>query len=95
MVLLAVFILVTTSTFGLYFPTTPLALRILLCLGFSIVGGLIPGTLLSSVPFHSPGKAYMGAANGLLMQGYNLGTLLMAPALAAVVGLFGGWHGAP
>lgn len=95
MVLSAAFVLVTTFTVGLYSPATPLTMRILLCLGFSLIGGLIPGTLLSAVPFHAPGRAYMGAANGLLMQGSNMGTLLMAPALAAVVGWFGGWHGAP
>ncbi|MFO7716296.1 CynX/NimT family MFS transporter [Desulfosarcina sp.] len=95
MVLSAVFIVASALTFGLYSPATPLTVRILLCLGFSLIGGLIPGTLLAAVPFHSPGKACIGAANGLLMQGSNLGTLLMAPALAVVVGLFGGWHGAP
>lgn len=95
LVLSCVFVIVAAATFGIYSPAMPLSLRILLCLCFSLVGGLIPGTLLAAVPFHAPGPAYIGAANGLLMQGSNLGTLLMAPTLAAVVGLFGGWHGAP
>jgi MFS family permease len=94
-VLSLVFIVVTAFTVGVYFRATPLVVRLLLCLGYSFVAGLIPGTLLAAVPFHSPGKAYIGAVNGLLMQGSNMGTLLMAPALAAAVGIFGGWHGAP
>ena len=94
-VLSLVFIVITAFTVGVYFRATPLVVRLLLCLGYSFVAGLIPGTLLAAVPFHSPGKAYIGAANGLLMQGSNMGTLLMAPALAVAVGIFGGWHGAP
>ena len=94
-VISSVFVIVTLFTLGLYSPQTPLTLRLALCLGFSFIGGIIPATLLSAVPFHSPGRQYLGAANGLLMQGSNLGTLLMAPALAAVVSWFGGWAGAP
>ncbi len=94
-VLSLVFIVVTAFTVGVYFRSTPLVVRLLLCLGYSFIAGLIPGTLMAAVPFHSPGKFYIGAANGLLMQGSNMGTLLMAPALAAAVGIFGGWHGAP
>ncbi len=94
-VLFLVFIVATAFTVGVYFSATPLFVRILFCLGYSFFGGLIPGTLLAAVPFHSPGKAYIGAANGFLMQGSNMGTLLMAPALAVAVGIFGGWHGAP
>lgn len=94
-VLSLVFIVVTAFTVGIYFRATPLVIRLLLCLGYSFVAGLIPGTLLAAVPFLSPGKAHIGATNGLLMQGSNMGTLLMAPALAAAVSTFGGWHGAP
>jgi MFS family permease len=95
MVLSLVFILITLITIGIYSQKTPLTIRLLLCLGFSFIGGHIPGTLMAAVPFHSPGKEYIGATNGLITQGSNMGTLLMAPALAAIVSLFGGWHGAP
>jgi MFS family permease len=95
MVLSLVFILITLFTMGIYSQKTPLTIRLLLCLGFSFIGGHIPGTLMAAVPFHSPGKEYIGATNGLITQGSNIGTLLMGPALAAVVSLFGGWHGAP
>ena len=95
MVLSFVFIVVTILTLGIYSPETPLSIRLLLCLCFSFIGGHIPSTLLAAVPVHSPGKEYLGATNGLLSQGSNIGVLLMAPALAAVVGFFGGWDGAP
>jgi len=95
MVLCLVFIVITLITIGIYSQKTPLTIRLILCLGFSFIGGHIPGTLMAAVPFYSPGKEYIGATNGLLIQGSNIGTLLMAPALAAVVSLFGGWHGAP
>lgn len=94
-VLALVFITVTVLTIGIYSHETPLLMRLFLCLCFSFVGGHIPGTLLAAVPVFSPKKEYLGATNGLLMQGSNMGTLIMAPALAAVVGLSGGWHGAP
>jgi hypothetical protein len=47
------------------------------------------------ISFYSPNKKYIGASNGLLMQGSNLDMLISAPALAAVVSLFGGWQSAP
>ena len=95
LVLSVAFVVIALITIGIYSREIPLTIRLFLCLAFSFIGGHIPGTLMAAVPFHSPGKEYIGASNGLLVQGSNTGTLLMAPALAAVVSLFGGWHGAP
>lgn len=94
-VLSLAFIVATAFTAGIYVSAMPLIARLILCLCYSYVSGLIPGTLMAAVPFFSPGKVYLGAANGLLMQGSNMGTLLMAPALAAAVSIFKGWQGAP
>ncbi|MFX8723738.1 hypothetical protein ABTM71_19935, partial [Acinetobacter baumannii] len=72
-------------------PATDPTLRLVLACLFSAIGGIIPGAIFAAVPRHSPGPALMGAVNGLVVQGSNLGVLLGPPVLALMVKLTGGW----
>jgi nitrate/nitrite transporter NarK len=95
MLLSFAFIVTALTTFGIYsFGTMP-SVRLMLLLLFSFVGGIIPGTLLASVPFHAPAKDCLATTNGFITQGSNLGTLIIPPVLAVVVSVTGGWDGAP
>lgn len=60
-------------------------------LALSLVGGFIPAVVLAGVADHAPNLAQVGATNGLLLHGTNLGPLLGPPAFAAVVSGLGGW----
>ena len=95
MLLFFAFTVSALSTFGIYSSGTTQSTRLVLLLLFSLIGGIIPGTLLASVPFHTPGKECLATTNGFITQGSNLGTLIIPPVLAVVVGAAGGWNGAP
>ncbi len=80
---------------GIYAASLPFSLRYLACLAFSGVGGLLPATVMSAVPLFAPEPRLVGTANGLIIQGSNLGQVVGPPALALVVSTAGGWHSAP
>lgn len=61
----------------------------------STVGGLIPALLFAAVPVHAKDKGALGAANGMLVQGTNMGQLIGPPAVAAIVTWAGSWTAAP
>lgn len=82
-------------TLGIFTETLPDALRYGLCLLFSAAGGLAPGALFSSVAAHAPRPELVGATNGLMMQGSNLGNTLGPPAFAALVAATGSWSSGP
>ncbi|MEW6644699.1 MAG: MFS transporter [Pseudomonadota bacterium] len=63
------------SALGIFLPVLPDTTVFLLCVLFSMVGGAIPATLLSSVPLLAPTAALVPAVAGLLMQGSNLGQM--------------------
>ncbi|WP_429807953.1 CynX/NimT family MFS transporter [Ensifer sp. B1-9] len=65
-----------------------------LCLLFSAIGGVIPATLISSVPILSPRPALAPMAMGLLMQGSNLGQLVGPVAVGTAIELYGWASGA-
>lgn len=60
---------------------------------FSFAAGLIPTAILAAAPVMAPSLAQVGAFNGILIHGANVGTLGGPPALAAVVSHAGGWPG--
>lgn len=67
------------------------AVRITAAFVFSVLGGLIPGTMFAIAPDHSPRIQQLSAVNGLMLQGSALGQLLMPPAFAALVAWYGSW----
>ena len=58
---------------------------------FSLVGGLIPASLLGSAAQHAPSPALVGSTLGLIFQGAHAGTVAGPPLLAAAVAVGGGW----
>lgn len=65
-----------------------------LCVLFSAIGGLIPATLISTVPMLSPRPALAPMAMGLLMQGSNFGQLVGPVAVGTAIELYGWTSGA-
>lgn len=76
---------------GVFAGTLPVAARVFCAFGFSVIGGILPTACLAGAPVHAPSPAQVGAVNGIIVQGANLGTLLGAPAMAAAVAIAGGW----
>jgi MFS family permease len=83
------------STLGIYNDGVPDWLRFLLVLLFSLMGGLVPASVLGAAPVFAPRPALVGTTTGLIMQGSNLGQTLGPPAVAALVTASGSWSSAP
>jgi MFS family permease len=86
-----------TSVMGgtslLIFPDfLPDIVRFGLVLIFSFCGALQPTALLAGAPVHSPSPAQLGATNGLLYQGSQIGQLMGPPVIAFVVTYTGSWE---
>jgi MFS family permease len=79
------------SALGIFDPALPAAAKLGLALAFSLLGGTLPASILAGVPAHAASQAELGATNGIIVQGANIGSFSGPPALAALVTLLGGW----
>jgi predicted MFS family arabinose efflux permease len=70
---------------GIFFVTGQPWLVYLLCVVFSMVGGLVPSTLLSWVPVLTPSPSRAPIAVGLAMQGSGLGQALGPLLVGALI----------
>jgi len=77
---------------AVYSGPLPIQAKVACAFGFSAIGGILPTACLAGAPVHAPSPAQVGAVNGIIVQGANLGTLLGPPALAAAVTLTGSWE---
>lgn len=84
--------LAIVSGFGIFTDLLPDGARYGMCILFSGLAGMLPATVMSGAPAFTPSHRQIGAANGLLVQGSNLGQLAGPPAVAATVALTGGWQ---
>ena len=76
---------------GVFSPAVPDDLKILMAFAFSLIGGALPASVLAGAPVHSPSPAQLGATNGVIVQGSNIGSLFGPPLVAALVASLGGW----
>jgi predicted MFS family arabinose efflux permease len=81
------------SAIGIFLGLLPDSATFLLCVLFSMVGGIIPATLLSSAPVLAPAAGLTPVVIGLLMQGSNLGQVVGPVAIGSVIEAFG-WRSA-
>ena len=59
---------------------------------FSMVGGLLPASVLAGAPRHAGDPSRIGLVNGMIVQGANLGTVSGPPVLAFLVASLGSWQ---
>lgn len=87
--LIAVLLMAATgcAVFAFVMPLIPIYG---LCLTFSAVGGLLPTAVYSAVPVYAPSPTQIGATNGLITQGSNLGQTI-GPTLVGGLATLAGW----
>ena len=88
-------VVMASSALGIYSFDLPDGLRFALCFAFSMVGGLLPATVLGATADLAPRRGLIGTTNGLLMQGSNVGQMIGPPIAAAIVAATGTWASAP
>jgi predicted MFS family arabinose efflux permease len=79
---------------GLFSDALPDGLRYALCVALSCIGGLIPAAVMSSSAVLARNPRQIGAIQGLIMQGSQLGQCVGTPLIAAVVAASGDWASA-
>lgn len=77
------------SAIGIFLGLLPDTATFLLCVLFSMVGGIIPAALLSSAPVLAPTATLTPVVVGLLMQGSNLGQVVGPVAIGSVIEALG------
>jgi MFS family permease len=80
---------------GIFAPGAEFWLAYALALTFSLVGGLLPATILASVHIVAESREHVPAVNGVVAQGSNLGAFLGPLALGALAALSGNWNYSP
>jgi predicted MFS family arabinose efflux permease len=77
------------SAIGIFLGLLPDTATFLLCVLFSMVGGIIPATLLASAPVLAPAAGLTPVVVGLMMQGSNLGQVVGPVAVGGVIEALG------
>ncbi len=83
------------TAIGIYSEAVPDGARVVLCIVFSVVGGLLPASILGATADFTPRPALIGTTNGLVMQGSNIGQMMGPPIAGALVAATGTWSAAP
>lgn len=66
--------------------------KVPLAIIFSALGGLLPASCIAGVVVHSPSPAQNAMANGFVIQGSAIGSLIGAPVLGALSTSYGNWE---
>lgn len=76
---------------AIYAPHNNFALNYTGCLGFSLVGGLIPTSVIGAAPLYAPSKNLVSTTTGFVIQGGQSGQVIGPPVLAWLVSTTGTW----
>lgn len=79
---------------GFFSDALPDGTRYALCVALSFIGGVIPAAVMSSSTLLARSPPQIGALQGLIMQGSQLGQFIGTPLIAAVVAASGQWSSA-
>ncbi len=87
-------IFMACMTFAMFVLPLPLPAFYACAFAFSCFGGLVPSSVMGAAPYHTPRLSLLGATNGLLVQGSNLGTVA-GPPLMSMIATHLGWNWVP
>jgi nitrate/nitrite transporter NarK len=77
---------------GMFSAALPVGLRFACVLLFSLISGMVPGSIFAGLPLHAKTPQHIGTGNGIIMQASQAGQFLGPLALAWIASHFGGWH---
>ncbi len=85
------FVAIAVTTIGVLSDLTGAGAKIPFAFAFSILGGLLPASVLAGTAALAPTPGQVAMASGFAVQGSNLGGVIGPPLMAALVVAFGGW----
>ena len=76
---------------GIFWQATPDKMMLTLCFLFTLSGGLIPATIMATMPHIAPSPAVIPLCLSMAMQGSYLGQVVGPVAVGSVVA-YAGWQ---
>lgn len=89
--LMVSFLVLGGGAWFLFADAAPDIARVPVAVAMIFFGGMLPAACLAGAAQQARTPDEVGTCNGIVVQGANLGALIGAPALAAVVVALGGW----
>jgi len=87
-------VMLTLTAFVVFGHSFPLWMRYGGSVLYAVSGGVLPATIMGSLPVYAPRRDLVGTFSGFVMQGSNIGQVFGPMLLASIVAA-SGWHGAP
>lgn len=87
-------VMLTLTAFMVFGQGFPLWVRYGASVLYAISGGVLPATIMGSLPVYAPRRDLVGTFSGFVMQGSNLGQVFGPMLLASIVAA-SGWQNAP
>lgn len=87
-------VMLTLTAFIVFGHDFPLWMRYGASVLYAISGGVLPATIMGSLPVYAPRRDLVGTFSGFVMQGSNIGQVFGPMLLASIVAA-SGWQGAP
>lgn len=87
-------IMLALTAFIVFGHSFPLWMRYAASVLYAVSGGILPATLMGSLPVYTPRRELVGTFSGFVMQGSNIGQVFGPMLLASIVAT-SGWQGAP
>lgn len=82
------------TAFAVFGHGLPLWMRYAASVLYAISGGVLPATIMGSLPVYAPRRDLVGTFSGFVMQGSNIGQVFGPMLLASLVAV-SGWQAAP
>jgi MFS family permease len=76
----------------IYSSALPDLVRLIACMAFTLIGGMLPTAIFSGAPLYAPTPAQIGTINGLIVMVLSMGQLGGPIASAAIVEVTGRWE---
>ncbi|SMF70446.1 Predicted arabinose efflux permease, MFS family [Xaviernesmea oryzae] len=87
-------VMLALTAFVVFGHGFPLWMRYAASVLYAVSGGVLPATIMGSLPVYAPRRDLVGTFSGFVMQGSNIGQVFGPMLLASIVAAFG-WQGAP
>lgn len=87
-------VMLVLTAFVVFGHGFPLWMRYSASVLYAVCGGVLPATIMGSLPVYAPRRDLIGTFSGFVMQGSNIGQVFGPMLLASIVAA-SGWQGAP
>jgi len=87
-------VMLSLMAFIVFGHSIPLWMRYGASVLYAVSGGVLPATVMGSLPVYAPRRDLVGTFSGFVMQGSNIGQVFGPMLLASIVAA-SGWQGAP